>query len=184
MKYFTKELWLGSNCNRRRESDVQRNAEQWTTNFREYQKQLTALQSRLTKRAYKFFTNVSLHDGRVTALTIGDAIHHDIRGGEKFDINVHNPGVEIKVLGSQLDVQYTLSYRKVRRVVFDYPSDKPLFHHEGGHIGDWGYDELTAADESFLRHEVLFASGTTLLIEFQRFSYEREKCEGSRYQCL
>ena len=181
MKYFTKELWLGGN--KRSESDQRRVLEQWNTNFQEYQKQLKALQGRLTKRAYNFFTKVSLHDGRVTAFTVGDAIHHDIHGAEKFNINVHNPTVEIKVLGCQLDRQYTLSYGKVRRVLFDYPSDKPLFHREGGHIGDWGYDELTAADKEYLRHELLFASGTTILIEFQQFSYEREKCEGSRYQC-
>lgn len=182
MKYFTKELWLGGN--RRSEADRRRASEQWTTNLHEYQKQLKALQGRLTKRAYNFFTKVSLHDGRVIALTVGDAIHHDIQGTDKFDINVHNPGVEIKVLGCELDMQYTLRYRKVRRVLFDYPSEKPLFHREGGHIGDWGYDELTAADNKYLRHEVLFASGTTILIEFQQFSYERKKCEGSRYQCL
>ncbi|HEX7295903.1 MAG TPA: hypothetical protein VF251_09150 [Pyrinomonadaceae bacterium] len=182
MKYFTKELWLGGNS--RSESDQRKTLEQWNANLQEYQKQLKALQSRLTKRDYNFFTKLSLHDGRVTAFTVGDAIHHDIQGPEKFDINVHNPSVEIKVLGWQLDMQYTLKYRKVRKVLFDYPTDKPLFHHEGGHIGDWGYDELTAADENFLRHEVLFASGTTILIEFQQFSYEQEKCEGSRYQCL
>jgi len=92
--------------------------------------------------------------------------------------------VEIKVLGSQLDVEYTLKYSKLRRVQFDYPSETPLFHEEGEHIGDWGYDELTAIDDNYLRHEVLFASGTTILIDFKDFSYEREPCEGSRYQRL
>jgi len=55
---------------------------------------------------------------------------------------------------------------------------------EGDHIGDWGYDEVTAVDENYLRHEVLFSTGTTILIEFKHFSYEREDCEGTRYQCL
>lgn len=181
MKYFTKELWSGGN--KRSESDQRRVLEQWNTNFQEYQTQLKGLQDRLTKRAYNFFTKVNLHDGRVVAFTVGDAIHHDLHGTEKFDINVHNPRVEIKVLGCQLDMQYTLNYGKVRRVLFDYPTETPLFHREGAHIGDWGYDELTAADTEYLRHEVLFASGTTILIEFQQFSYERERCEGSRYQC-
>jgi hypothetical protein len=74
-----------------------------------------------------------------------------------------------------------LKYGSVRKVVFDYPTDVPLFHHEGGHIGDWGYDEVTAADENYLRHEVLFSSGTTILIEFTQFSFERQACEGTRY---
>ena len=98
---------------------------------------------------------------------------------EKFDINVHKVTVEMRVLGSNLDVHYALRYETVRRVLFDYPSDEPLFHNEGRHIGDWGYDELAAIDDNWLRHEVLFASGTTILIEFKDFFYEREGCEGA-----
>ena len=182
MKYFTKELWSGGN--RQSESEQRRVLDQWNTNFRNYQEQLKTLQSRLNEPAYRFFSEENLHDGRVLSFTAGDAIHHNIHGSELFDINIHNPTVEIKVLGSQLDAQYTLKYSKVRRVVFDYPSETPLFHDEGNHIGDWGYDELTAADRSYLRHEILFASGTTILIEFKDFSYERVPCEGSRYQRL
>ena len=103
--------------------------------------------------------------------TVGDAINHDVQ-------------VEIKLLGAQLDVLYTLNYKGVKRVIFDYPTDAPLFYREGDHIGDWGYDEVTAVDENYLRHEVLFSTGTTILIEFKRFSYEREACEVTRYQCL
>ncbi len=64
-------------------------------------------------------------------------------------------------------------YVGIRRLIFDYPSDKPLFHyHDCGPIGDWGYDELTAVDKTYLRHEVLFSSGTILLIEFMKFKYK------------
>jgi len=37
-------------------------------------------------------------------------------------------------------------------------------------IDDWLADERTAADDQFLRHEVLFSSGTTLLIGFMAVS--------------
>lgn len=182
MKYFTKELWSGHNS--RNDVELQRTLRQWETNSHEYSQQLEELRSRVSKRTYKFFTSESLHDGRVIAFTVGDAIHHNIQSSQLFDINAHNPTVEISVLGSELDVHYTLKYKKVRRVLFDYPTYTPLFHDEGGHIGDWGYDELTAADEKYLRHEVLFKSGTIILIEFRHFSYEREACKGTRYQCL
>jgi len=182
MKYFTKELWLGGNS--RSEAELRKVSEQWNINFQDYQEQLQALQHRLTESAYRFFSEENLHDGRLISFTVGDAIHHDTHGSDLFDINLHNPTVEIKVLGSQLDVEYTLKYSKLRRVQFDYPSETPLFHEEGEHIGDWGYDELTAIDDNYLRHEVLFASGTTILIDFKDFSYEREPCEGSRYQRL
>ena len=180
MKYFTRELWLAGNS----ESEKREALEQWNTNLRNYQAQLHKLQHRLDESAFSFFTEENLHDGRVISFTVGDAIHHDIHAGDLLNINVHNPSVEIKVLGCQLDAQYTLKYSKVRRVLFDYPSETPLFHQEGDHIGDWGYDELTAADNNYLRHEVLFASGTIILIDFKDFSYQREVCEGSRYQFL
>jgi hypothetical protein len=179
MKYFSKELWAGYNS--RSDAERQRAFEQGERNRQEYSRQLEQLRPRLSEKAYRFFTDESLHDGRLLAFSAGDSIGHDIRGSEKFDINVHKVTVEMRVLGSNLDVHYALRYETVRRVLFDYPSDEPLFHNEGRHIGDWGYDELTAIDDNWLRHEVLFASGTTILIEFKDFFYEREGCEGVRY---
>ena len=179
MKYFTKELWLGYNS--RSDAEMQRAFELGEQNRQEYARQLEQLQPRLSKKAYRFFSVENLHDGRLLSFSVGDALSHDIHGHKKFDINVHHVSVVMKVLGANLDVLYVLKYKKARRVTFDYPSDKPLFHHDGGQIGDWGYDELTAVDQDFLKHEVLFASGTTILIEFQDFSYERERCEGTRY---
>lgn len=32
---------------------------------------------------------------------------------------------------------------------------------------DWGYDEFLPVDEQFLSHEILFASGATILIHFK-----------------
>lgn len=179
MKYFTKELWASHN--RRDDTVLKKALQEEERNRQEYTRQLESLRPRLSKEAYHFFTAESLHDGRLLAFSSGDSIHHEIHGLEKFDINVHKPSVEMRVLGSNLDVLYTLRYEKTRRILFDYPSDDPLFHHEGGHIGDWGYDELTAVDDIYLRHEVLFASGTTIAVEFKDFSYEREEFEGARY---
>lgn len=179
MKYFTKELWLGYNS--RSDAKQQRAFEQGERNREEYSRQLVALQPRLSQKTYRFFTEESLHDGRLLTFRTGDSITHDIHGPDKFDINIHNVTVEMRVLGANLDVLYTLGYKKVSRVLFDYPSDAPLFHHEADHIGDWGYDELTAVDDKRLRHEVLFASGTTILIDFKDFLWEREACEGTRY---
>src|SRR5262249_53274600 len=67
-----------------------------------------------------------------------------------------------------------LLYRNIRRVVFDYPSFEPWYmrYTEPGSspIDDWLADELTAADDKFPRHEILFSSGTTLLVEFMDVS--------------
>lgn len=178
MKYFTKELWLGYNS--RSDAEMQHAFEQGEQNRQEYARQLEQLQPRLTEEAYRFFTSENLHDGRLLAFSAGDSLGHDVNA-DKFNINAHETSVEMRVLGANLDVLYTLRYKNPRKVLFDYPSEQPLFHEEGRHIGDWGYDELTAADDHYLRHEVLFASGTTILIEFKVFSYEREECDGTRY---
>lgn len=179
MKYFTKEIWAGHNSSDGAES--QRAYEQSERNTREYLRQLDQLRPRLDEQTHRFFTAENLHDGRLLSFTSGDGVEHDVYDPEKFDINAHEVSVRMRVLGDNLDVLYTLSYKGVRRVLFDYPTDEPLFHEEGAHIGDWGYDELTAADAEYLRHEILFASGTTILIEFKHFSYEKEGCEGTRY---
>jgi hypothetical protein len=180
MKYFTKELWLGYND--QGPMDSQTAIEQGRRNMQAYIEQLEKLRPRLAQRTNRFFSNENLHDGRLLAFIAGDAPEHDVNGTKRFDINAHSPLVIMKVLGPDLKVIYTLRYKKVRKISLAYPSDEQLFHKEGNHIGDWGYDELTAADEQFLRHEILFASGTIILVEFKAFSYRKERFEGNRFQ--
>ena len=35
---------------------------------------------------------------------------------------------------------------------------------------DWGYHELSGAENGFLRHEILFATGALLLFEFKNIA--------------
>ena len=174
MKYFTKEMWRGWNSGD--EAEKQRAREQSDRNWQEYGQELEKLESRLGIEAYEFFKTAERHDGRLIAFTVGDAINHDVHEPTKFDLNPNDTAVEIKLLSPYLNTLYTLNYSGVRKVVFDYPSDDPLFHYDGRQISDWGYDEVTAVDEKFLRHEVLFSSGTTILIEFTNFSFKQESC--------
>ncbi len=179
MKYFTKDLWLA--WNKRGPIDPQKAIEIGNEAFDNYRRELEQLRTRLETETYEFFTTESLHDGRVLSFIVGDAIDHEVGGVKPFDINARQTAVRIQVFGSQMDVIYTLSYEGIRRVVFDFPSDEPLFYYEEGNIGDWGYDEISAPDAKYLRHEVLFSSGTSVIIEFKKFSYSKEACEGSRY---
>jgi len=39
-------------------------------------------------------------------------------------------------------------------------------------------DEITAIDDQVLRHEVLFSSGSTLLIEFEKITVRSATIEG------
>jgi hypothetical protein len=180
MKYKTRELWVRINSHSN--TEYRGASDQWDKNIQDYWMQLEQLKPRLNDQANGFFTTEDLHDGRLLAFTVGDDIDFANTNAKKFSINDHNTAVRLTVLGENLDVLFTLHYSKVKRVVFDYPTDDPLFHDEGNHIGDWGYDELTAAGGDYLRHEILFSSGTTIIIEFEQFSYEKEIIEGTRYQ--
>jgi hypothetical protein len=179
MKYFTKDLWLA--WNNQGSIDPKKAIEIGNEAFDNYRHELERLKPRLGAQTYEFFTRESLHDGRVLSLIVGDGINHEVGGVKPFDINARQTAVRIQVFGSEMDVLYTLSYEGIRRVVFDFPSDEPLFYHEGDNIGDWGYDEISAPDAKYLRHEVLFSSGTSVVIEFKKFSYSKEACKGSRY---
>jgi len=177
VKYFTKELWLSWNTEHDEES-AKRNNERSRKIFADYEEQLKAVLPRIGDEYRTFYLDESLHDGRLLSFTTGDAIDFDLRSTTEYDINATNSSVRIRVLHHSLNQVFILNYSSIRRVVFDYPSDAPLFHFaEGWHIGDWGYDELTIADENYLRHEVLFSSGTSIVIEFKDFSFEKIELE-------
>ena len=149
--------------------------------FNDYRQEVERLRPKLGSRIYEFFATESLHDGRVLSFTVGDGIDHKVNGLHPFDINARKSSVRIQVLGANMNLHYTLNYEGIRRVVFDFPSDEPLFYHEGGNIGDWGYDEFSMPDAEYIRHEVLFSSGTSIVLEFKKFSYLKEPVQGSRY---
>jgi hypothetical protein len=72
-----------------------------------------------------------------------------------------------------------LQYKGVARLDLNCPGKialVPIGKH--AHFGDWGYDELTVAREGSFRHEVLFASGSTLAIEFKSFSFKKDQIRG------
>jgi hypothetical protein len=179
MKYFTKDLWLA--WNHQGPLDPNKAIDIGNTAFSEYRQEIEALKAKLGSRIYDFFLNESLHDGRVLSFTVGDGIDHEVNGPRAFDINDSKTRVTMRVLGANLDVLYTLRYEGLRRVVFDFPSDQPLFYNQGDNIGDWGYDEFSVPDGEYIKHEVLFSSGTSIALEFKEFSYEKEPCKGSRY---
>ena len=172
MQYFKRELWLDVNT----PSSGAASSDQWMINLRAYQKQLKRLQPRLGPRLYRFFTQISLHDGTLSMMSVGDKVRG--RSGNKLRTE---PFATLEVLDASKSNRYTLVYEGIRRLVFDYPSEEPLFHYnENGPIGDWGYDEITPVDKTYLRHEVLFSSGTSLLLEFMRFKYRNARVKNKR----
>jgi len=174
MKYFKRELWAGVN-NR---ATSKKASAQWDRNLKRYVEQLETLTLRLSKNAARFFTKESLHDATLISFAVGDHVGCYPKDYNSFIKNKLRTSVRIEALGYSQDKIYILRYTGIRKVLFDFPSSGPLFYEQGAPIDDWGYDELTAAGKDFLRHEILFSSGATILIEFKHFSYRREKTGG------
>lgn len=108
-----------------------------------------------------------MHDGRLVSLQVLDDIaarRRRSRARKEGPMEVVIEAVPYVSIGYQPPV-YTLRYRDVGRLVVDFPSERPLFHAPGRGFDDWGYDELTAAGRRQLRHEILFSSGGTILVE-------------------
>ena len=171
MRYFTKEMWAGWQHVGLSEAEEDARAESAQRDFerraRTYWKQLDRLRGRLDASSFRFFRDVSMHDGRVIAIQVTDDTRAaKVRRGPRAPAP---PAVTIEAvpyvsLGIRPPV-YRLRYRGVRRLVIDFPSDRPLFPSAENGFGDWGYDELTAAGRYHLRHEILFSSGATFLVE-------------------
>jgi hypothetical protein len=165
MKFFTKELWLAlqhtppSNDTHLRHTEA----------IKAYRAQLDALRSRLSHEAFQFFRDADVHDGELLELVITDGsrpapLSEPVRPWTTP--RNHPVKVKLSVLDALDKLVWHISYKTVRRVEVDYPSEKPLFYQEGNGFGDWGQHELTDAGSGFLRHEILFATGAVLLFEF------------------
>jgi hypothetical protein len=169
MRYFTKELWAAFNTDS--PDDDERTSREWDENAAEYRTQLEELRKRLSKNAQRFFSSVDLHDGLLLSFSVGD----DLEERQDPKVYKRKASALLKVRSWKNSCIYFLRYAGVKRCVVDFPSDSPLFSEGRNGFDDWGYDELTDAGEGCLRHEILFASGAVILIEFLRFSYRRIK---------
>jgi hypothetical protein len=116
-------------------------------------------------------------------MKVGDRID-DIEGQATRDIvNRRTLRVRLFVLADVVKQRritrkcwYILEYKQVERIALNYPGDLKLFPIGlDPNFGDWGYDELTSPKEKLFRHEILFASGATVTIDFRDFSFSRRR---------
>lgn len=146
----------------------------WEISVVEYIAQLEGLKSKLSARNYNFFRNDSLHDGYVTDFIITNQNAAKMKTEGRYrDIKILLRPIIIKLEVLSREYVYSLIFSKVSRFSIDSPVEDLLPGSSG--FGDWGYAELTEVEDKVLRYEVLFSSGTTILIEFIGFSYSRKK---------
>ncbi len=165
MKFFTKELWLALQQTPPPDDIFLRHKKAIDA----YCAQLDAVRSRLSDEAFQFFRDADVHAGELLELAIADGsrpapLSEPVRPWttpRNYPVRV-----KLSVLDASDKLVWHISYKTVRRVVVDYPTEEPLFYREGNGFGDWGHHELTDAGSGFLRHEILFSTGAVLLFEF------------------
>lgn len=117
-------------------------------------------------------------------MEVGDRID-DIKGEARREI-LDRPNLRVRMFVLAEIVKrrritgrcwYVLEYKNVQRIDVDYPGKLKLFPAGfNSNFGDWGYDELTSPEKNLFRHEILFASGATITIDFRDFSFRRKPC--------
>ena len=167
MKYFTKEFWL-------RLQDIANSPahdEEWERLLVAYRDELAGLAERIPPATMVFFAEANVHDGQLLEFRVSQPTARTPWDGAAE--TEHPVDVQLVVQEEGGASTWRLKYSNVRRVNVDYPSTSPLFPMGGEGFGDWGYHELTNAGGGLLRHEVLFATGTSLLVEFGTVDVER-----------
>jgi hypothetical protein len=155
---------------------------EWEEAFVAYGAQLDLLRQRLSEDAFFFFRFADVHDGELMELTVMDGSRPAPLSEEArpwASPRAYPVQVNLKVLDAWDRFLWAVSYTGVRRLVTNFPDEKRGWYQDGEGFGDWGYHELCAVDEVCLRHEILFASGSTLLIEFDRVVVSVKKVRGT-----
>jgi hypothetical protein len=146
-------------------------------NFRAYQKQLAKLEGRVSRQAWNFFAfgfgGWGLHDARLLAFSVGDGLDHVADVRQQFDGNKQKAKVRILILNRKQTLLYSFVCTDVRKVVFKYPVQNTRWDYRRIELLETY--ELTAVNKHYLSLEFLFSSNTTLLVEFGRLKFDRQR---------
>lgn len=174
MKYFTAQLWSDYNSPLR--SVRKKASKQWDRNIKSYDRQLAKFLPKLSRKIQRFFGKVSLHDGGILLISMGDFLT-SLRRRVKFQGNF----LEIKLLHPESPDLYILRYSEIRNYKIEYSDNSFLYDQRNVCIlGNWGYDELTMTKDKWLKHEILFDSGATVMLEFKHFSYKVKRFKSKK----
>jgi len=167
MKYFTAEIWSGWQADG---AAFDRAEKQWKRNRVRYKINLRKIAPRLGAHHGKFFTEHSLHDGRLLAFVITDWPQSKLKAKKM----IPETSVRIDVLaGRKTPTIYQLLYTGVKEI--SVRTKNILFPLNCSRFGDWGYDELLREGRNAFRHNILFQTGTEISVAFERFAFRRRK---------
>ncbi|MFA6309787.1 MAG: hypothetical protein WC677_08690 [Clostridia bacterium] len=159
MKYFTSDLW--NKINSLIEEERAAADKQWVENGKEYCKIFEEIKESLPKKFLKLYFKLGFHDFKLC----------DIKINNKEESNNKKP-VTVDIILTDEDKKWDIKYIGVKRILIDYlpefTENDPYSETVG--FDDFGYDEFSRVDKNILAHEILFASGATILIHFTKIS--------------
>ncbi|WP_341278968.1 hypothetical protein [Paenibacillus sp. FSL H8-0537] len=148
MRYFKDSLWTAINSGNIEAKKLAKI--EWKDNTRQYLFEYMKLEKRLPREVFEHFLTIDFHDYRLKEYKI---IHNHY--GDP------NP-IQLFITVTKDTELWTIEYNQIKKLNIDVVVE------EIGNRGmdDWGYHELLIVDEKTISHEILFASGSTILIYF------------------
>lgn len=179
MKYFTYDLLSAANDWIVQSDDERRRAEaEWTKAVKNYFRDLEKLKTRVSAPALDFFQHganeTGLHDGRLISASVGDGLDYPADGTLPFYPNRRAMAARLEFLNYEQDRFYTFDLRGVS----SYQGD--LFVEEDRHaksVGDLYLCEISAVDKDSLQLGFLFASGSSIVVQFRRLIFRKRRID-------
>ena len=184
MRFFktTKAHFLADNSNSTPVALIKRYDRALLRNEARYHKYLETIADRLGPRAYKFFqfgfAETGLHDAYLLSCSFGDAIDESEQARAKLRFGSGKSILRMTMLTYGKDWLHHFSFRGLRRVLVDIPSDVRMHYHEGS-LGQIYSYEVVSASPKYLRCEWLLDSGGTIVIESQKIDYSCKRVKPS-----
>lgn len=160
MRYFTNELW--NRVNSESEEERQKADLQWEKNDNEYYEIFKDVKKLLPKKFLKLYEQeYGFHDYELKNFEV---IH-----GNKGHIDP----VAVSMVITNGEKIWNIVYKRIKKISINYEQQPDVLKrkkriYEG--FDDYGYDEFFQVDEKTLSHEILFASGATILVHFEKIS--------------
>jgi hypothetical protein len=152
---------------------------QWVESNRLYHEHLAEIADRLGAAAYNFFhlgwADTGLHDGILLSLSFGDHIGFIDTLPPRLRFGRGMTVLEMKIVNYNLDTLHVFTFKGLKSVVVDIPSDKPLWFEPGGKLGSIYSYEVVSASPEYLTIEWLLDSGGTILVDFKKLLYKKKK---------
>jgi hypothetical protein len=152
MRYFTNELWSKLNSESQKERDEA--SFEWKKNNEAYSTTFETIKIRLSQKFLKtYLNNYGFHDFQVKNIVIAHK-EYGFKNPILVDIYVMD-GINT----------FKITYKCIKKFNVNYEEGIGWEDRRG--FDDWGYGEFLPIDEQTLSHEILFASGSTILIHFK-----------------